>query len=202
MKIKGNFGHPASYMGSAVAAYPRYFNELCKDLPKGMHVLDLFGGIGLLPSKMWDTLQPSAWDSVDVDPWCIENFREPRATAVEGNAFHHDTRADLVIIDPHKGTLNAISTDPEWILLLTNIAKSARFLLIQEYGAYWCHLPNQQKLYNDKFGVKPTRETYPALFSQYMTVFGYRLIEYNQGLGSTYYLFSTPYNFDNPWPPR
>jgi hypothetical protein len=193
MKVKGNFGHPSQYMERPVAKYPQYFIDLCTVLPKGMSVIDLFGGIGLLPMKMWGALEPKSWVSVDVDPWCIENFQEPRAEAVEANAFHWSKYADLVIIDPHKGTLNAIASDPEWIYLLTNIADSdARFLLMQEYGAYWCHLQNHQRLYNAKFGMTPTRTTYPALFAKYMEVYGYRLINHNQGLGSTYYLFSTP----------
>lgn len=189
---KGNFGHPDAYMKTSVADYPRFFKEVGHDLPKGMGVLDLFGGVGLLAHKLWDHLQPSNWLCLEVDPSLRDKFTEPRAKFLQGDAFRTLLADEIVIIDPDKCTLNQIWKEQKWADLFKRLRDDprVRYILMQEYGAYWCHLPNQIPIYKQLSGGEPiTRSTYPFLFSRKMEEwFDFRVIRFTQGLGSTYYL--------------
>lgn len=189
---KGNFGHPDAYMGKAVAQYPRYFKELAIGLPKDMSVLDIFGGVGLLARELWDTLQPREWTCLDVDHRLKDQLLEPRATFLHGDAFQTVRSAELVIIDPDKCTLNQIWKEQRWADLFKRLRgdPEVRYILMQEYGAYWCHLPNQIPLYQLLSGGKTIgRGNYPFLFSEKMeSWFDLKVLKSTQGLGSTYYL--------------
>lgn len=182
------FGHPDKYMGTAVAGYPKFFIELAKDLPKGMTVLDAFGGVGLLARELWPVLEPRKWHSIEVDPSLKDRQLEPRVSFWVGNVFDSLVpRTDLVIIDPEQCTLNQIIKQDRWQRLISDLR--CRFLLMQEYGAYWCHLPNQQHIYRREVGEVLTRQTYPqALIDYFDSRFRFSTLKWTQGLGSTYYL--------------
>jgi hypothetical protein len=189
---KISFGHPDSYMGKAVSKYPQFFNQLAADLPKGMSVLDLFGGVGLLAHEMWDTLQPRAWTCLEVDVKLKDKMMEPRARFLHGNAFQTLLSDELVIIDPDRCTLNQIWKEQKWADLFNRLRgdPTVQYILMQEYGAYWCHLPNQIPLYTQlSGGDRIGRGNYPFLFAQRMkTWFDFNVLKSVQGLGSTYYL--------------
>ena len=189
MSTKG-YGHPDNYMGKSVADYPLYFNRLAQDLPKNMDVLDLFGGVGLLAQKMWPVLEPRSWVCLEADVGLKDQLLEPRAKFVYGDAFTTLLRADLYIIDPDKCTLNKIWKEQRWANLLGRLAATKRPILMQEYGAYWCHLPNQKPLYEQLSGGTPVgRLNYPELFARKMADwFDIKIQKWSQGLGSTYYL--------------
>jgi len=187
---KPAFGHPDAYMGKAVSRYPQFFNKLAVDLPKGMDVLDMFGGVGLLARDMWDTLQPLTWTCLEADVSLKDKVVEPRVKFLHGDAFTTLLRADLYIIDPDRCTLNQIWKEQKWATLLNRLSDTGRPILMQEYGAYWCHLPNQIPLYEKlSGGERITRQTYPALFQRKMAErFDLKVLKSTQGLGSTYYL--------------
>ncbi len=191
--MKGNFGHPSAYEGKPVEKYVEIFAELAAGLPKGLSVTDLFGGTGRLAKRLWPVLEPKAWFSIEIDPECIDRWEEPRAVVANGDAFEVEEFQDLVVIDPHKATLNAIAKDAKWKKLLSNIMTSkAKYILMQEYGAYWCHLPNQRVLYTKLFGKEVDRYNYREVFGRYMKgTYGFRVKESRIGLGSSYYLMET-----------
>jgi hypothetical protein len=189
--LKGNFGHPLAYKDKPVAKYVEYFRILGESLPKGLSYIDLFGGIGALPKAMWDTVEPKSWVSIEIDPALEEHFLEPRARFIQGDAFTDYIDSDVIVIDPHKCTLNAIWKDPKWASLFTRIVQSsARYILMQEYGAYWCHLPNQVPLYETlSQGRRVNRVSYPYLFADKMADwYDLKVLRHLQGMGSTYYL--------------
>jgi hypothetical protein len=60
---------------------------------------------------------------------------------------------------------------------------------MQEYGAYWCHLPNQKKLYWELFGYYVDKTNYRLTFADYMfKTYGFVTRGHRMGLGSCYYL--------------
>lgn len=192
---KGNFGHPSQYAGKTVAKYVDIFAELAEGLPKGMRVTDLFGGVGALATRLWPVLEPASWVSIEIDPELVAVYQAPdKAWCVQANAFEQTEFGDLVVIDPHKGTLNAMVKEPQWDKLFNAIARSpAKFILMQEYGAYWCHLPNQKKLYWELFGHYVDKTNYRLVFADYMRKsYDFQVLKHRMGLGSCYYLMEVP----------
>jgi len=189
------YGHPFNYAGKPVAKYVAIFEALAKRLPSGLSVTDLFGGVGTLAKALHPVLAPRDWTAIEIDPDCVAKYREtcPWAWVLQGNAFDMDVFNDIVLIDPHRGTLNAMIKSTEWRGLFENIrASPAKYILMQEYGAYWCHLPNQKELYTELFGKPLTRDTYRDRFVQYMEdVYDFKTLEHRIGLGSCYYLMET-----------
>lgn len=186
------YGHPFNYADKPVAKYVDIFCALANTLPKGLAVTDLFGGVGTVASALQPILEPARWTAVELDHDCVQEYRKkcPWAEVVWDNAFDQTFFEDLVIIDPHKGTLNAMVKEKNWHNLFESIEDSAaKYILMQEYGAYWCHLPNQVKLYRDLFGVKVDKLNYREVFGSYMErTYGFKVIESAIGLGSCYYL--------------
>lgn len=189
-KSEHGYGHPFNYGGKPVAKYVEIFVDMARRLPKGLGVTDLFGGVGTLATALWPVLEPSRWRSIEIDPQCVKQYGEPRATVVQGDAFEVSDFDELVLIDPHKGTLNAIIKGDDWRTLLHNICVSpAKYILMQEYGAYWCHLPNQKTLYTELFGGPVDRQNYRDKFTQYMeNAYNFKVVDHRIGLGSCYYL--------------
>jgi len=188
---KGNFGHPSQYAGKPVAKYVDIFAELAEGLPKGMRVTDLFGGVGALATRLWPVLEPSAWMSVEIDPDLMDKYSGPPGSAcVLHDVFTWDYFDELVVIDPHKGTLNSMIKDPAWDRLFNRIiASGSRYILMQEYGAYWCHLPNQKKLYWELFGHYVDKTNYRLVFADYVRKsYDFQVLKHQMGLGSCYYL--------------
>jgi hypothetical protein len=187
--MKGNFGHPSAYEGKPVEKYIEIFAELAEQLPKGLSVTDLFGGVGTLCERLWPILEPKSWFAVEIDPECVLKWKVRKAVVINDDAFKVKDFGDLVVIDPHKGTLNAMVKENIWRGLLYNISLSkAKYILMQEYGAYWCHLPNHKVLYEELFG-SVDRYNYRQVFSQYMQdTYGFRTLDSRIGLGSSYYL--------------
>lgn len=186
------YGHPFNYGGKPVARYVDIFVDLASGLPKGLSVTDLFGGVGRLASALRPVLEPGAWRAVELDPECVAQYKKeaPWATVTQGNAFDEYVFNDLVLIDPHKGTLNAMIKEQGWLRLFSQIATSdAKYILMQEYGAYWCHLPNHKRLYMESFGEEVNRNNYRGHFTQYMeSRYGFITLKHRIGLGSCYYL--------------
>ena len=186
------YGHPFNYGNKPVARYIEIFADLAQHLPKGLSVTDLFGGVGTLAQALWPILEPRSWTSVELDPACVHLYKESRANVVQGDAFKWTKfhQGGVVIIDPHQGTLNAMAKSREWKGLLTAIKDSrARYILMQEYGAYWCHLPNQIKLYTELCGTRVDKKNYRDCFSDYMyKTYGFVVLMDEIGLGSCYYL--------------
>lgn len=187
-----SFGHPDKYMGTKVAQYPVYFKQLAELIPKHLHVLDLFGGVGLLARELWPVMEPESWTSIEKDPELRKRLLWTRQVFQVGDSFEfrNFNEFDVVIIDPERCTLNQMLTEGKWQRLLRALTDSdVKWVMLQEYGAYWCHLPNQQKLYRDKFGVDVTRRTYPQLVIDHLKGYDLNIMAWKQGLGSTYYLF-------------
>lgn len=191
-KPQYGYGHPFNYRDKPVAKYVEHFAELAATLPKGLCVTDLFSGVGTLANRLWPVLEPRGWVGVELDPDCIKAWEGPeQAILVNMSAFDVRSFTDLVIMDPHKGTLNAMAKDDDWKRLFRAIVDSpARYILMQEYGAYWCHLPNQKKLYSDMFqGAEVSRKNYRQFFAEYMfNLYGFTVVHSRIGDGSCYYL--------------
>jgi predicted RNA methylase len=186
------YGHPFNYGDKPVAKYVDIFCDLAKTLPKGLAVTDLFGGVGTLANALQPILEPVNWTAIELDHDCVQEFRKnaPWAEVIWDNAFDTTFFEDLVLIDPHKGTLNAMAKEQTWLRLLSQIATShAKYILMQEYGAYWCHLPNQVKLYSEMFGERVDKTNYRFHFAHYMKhTYGFKMLDSRMGLGSCYYL--------------
>jgi hypothetical protein len=186
------YGHPFNYADKPVSKYVDIFVELAKGLPTGLAVTDLFGGVGTLANALQPILRAKRWTAVELDFDCVTKFREnaPWADIIWGNAFDEQHFEDIVLIDPHKGTLNAMIKESTWRTLLANIKGSrAKYILMQEYGAYWCHLPNQKKLYHELFGEEVNKLNYRDHFVHYMeTTYNFVTTKHFIGLGSCYYL--------------
>lgn len=186
------YGHPFNYADKPVAKYVDIFCELATKLPKGLSVTDLFGGVGTLANALQPILEPKDWTAIELDHDCVEQYRKraPWANVRWENAFDQKLFNQLVVIDPHKGTLNSMIKEASWQNLLESIEdSSAEFILMQEYGAYWCHLPNQVKLYTSLFGKNVDKSNYREMFADYMhRTHGFKVIESRIGLGSCYYL--------------
>lgn len=190
------YGHPFNYADKPVAKYVELFVELANDLPTGLSVTDLFAGVGTLANALRPVLAPKQWIGVELDWDCVMEFRKncPWAECLWGNAFDVTDFSELVIIDPHKGTLNAIAKELTWINLFESIAESnkVKYILMQEYGAYWCHLPNQKPLYEKLCGEPVDKKNYRDKFTHYMEKqYGFKVIAHTMGLGSCYYLMET-----------
>lgn len=188
------YGHPFNYADKPVAKYVDIFCDLARGLPKGLAVTDLFGGVGTLANALQPILEPIYWTAIELDKDCVDQYRinAPWAECIWGNAFDVSPNEldDLVLIDPHKGTLNAMAKETTWRTLLSTLAHSnARFILMQEYGAYWCHLPNQKPLYEALCGEPVDKLNYRHHFAKYMKeTYGFKLLSSHMGLGSCYYL--------------
>lgn len=199
-------GHPLRYVLKTKNATEVYLNALADlygELPPYLHVLEFCGGIGLVAEATWDKFHPDFWISVELDPACAPVWQSKRAQLVLGDMYDYEHirkwalpgyeqvwGSTLVMIDFPSNTLPKMWREPARRMLLENIAeKRPRYWEITDVGYYWIHLANHWPIYQERFGVKPTRENYHELFDRYMReTYGYKVIKWRVGGGAQYFL--------------
>lgn len=191
--IKG--GHPLYYVAKQPRATENYLtqiNSLLEDLPQGLDVFELCGGIGLVPAAVWDTIMPSSWTSVDIDPDCRKNYIAHGPHFVLGDMYEvrNFPKADLVICDFPNNTLPKMWREPKRAELFRKIATmKPRWWEVTDVGYYWIHLANHWPIYQEKFGVQVTRQNYANLFDCFMRDnYGYKVTKMTVGGGAQYFL--------------
>lgn len=193
-KSLSNGGHPLNFVRlPATKTYLDNIYQLLGGLPKGMKVIDLFSGIGLFPKILWDTLQPSSWTSVELDPVCVALAQEPRAKQAAGDVFKYTDfdGADLVIMDFGTNTILKVMRNEQGRHDLFKRVSEARpkYWEITDVGFYWIHLANHHPPYIERFGEKPNRARYHIYFDQFMREeYGYKLVAYRTGGGCQNFL--------------
>lgn len=193
-KALSNGGHPLNFVKlPATVTYLNNIHDLLGNLPKGMKVVDLFAGIGMFPRILWDSLQPSSWTSVELDPACVGMFQEPRAQVVIGDVFKYRdfAGADLVICDFGTNTiLKVMRNELGRNDLFQRIAEARpRYWEITDVGYYWIHLANHWPPYIKRFGEQPHRDRYHVYFDQFMRdAFDYKVTDYKTGGGCQNFL--------------
>ena len=192
-----NIGHPMNFLiNTSYDANHGYLNliyRLLKDLPHGMDVTDLMGGIGMYPRILWDKIQPKSWTCIELDPDCEAYFQEPRAKFVLGNAYDDREYGDLLILDVPTGTLRTMAENMDGRRnILNNVARSKpKYMLFSDFGHYWVHLPNHHPWYIATFGEKPTKENYMKMWDKwYRDNVGYKLLDWGFHGGSAHYLMA------------
>ena len=173
--------------------YLNKYRELLSDLPQGMRVQEFCGGIGLVALAVWDVLNPSSWDMIELDPSCIENHCDPRVTKHQGDIYEvTDIYGDLITMDFPNNTLPKMWREPKRNALLHRIADSKpKFWEITDVAYYWIHLPNHWPHYIGRFGMKPTKQNYHELFDRYMRdEFGYKVFRHRTTNGAQLYLMT------------
>lgn len=194
-------GHPLRYVLKTKNATEVYLNalaDLYSELPPGLSVLEFCGGIGLVAEATWDKFNPHEWYSVELDPACEPVWQSKRAQFQLGSMYDSDWIANwvptwsdtLIMIDFPSNTLPKMWREPERKTLLENIAEfRPRYWEITDVGYYWIHLANHWPIYQERFGVKPTRENYHELFDRYAReTWGYKVIKWRVGGGAQYFL--------------
>lgn len=188
-KIEHPFGYILSHHAMA-EGYVNLIYDMIKDLPKGMDVTDLMGGIGVFPKVFWNVLQPKSWISVEIDNECKQYFQEPRAQFFLGNAYNYPIDGDLVFIDMPNGTLRTIAEDMDGRLLMWHHIRSARprYVQVTDHGYYWVHLPNHAPWYQKTFGQKATKDNYHIFWDKWMREnIGYKVVNEKHGFHSQYF---------------
>jgi hypothetical protein len=188
-------GHPLYYCFKnphQTEAYLNCVTELLEGLPKGMRVLELCGGIGLVAACVGPRILPKAWTSVELDASC-----EPLYLKQDWNNFQlanmYDVRGfdyDLVVCEFSNNTLPKMWREPARKELLKRIAfDRPRYWYIADVGYYWIHLANHWPIYQERFGVQVTRQNYHELFDRFMREnYGYKVIKWTVGGGAQYFL--------------
>lgn len=194
-------GHPLRYVLKTKNATETYLNalaDLYSELPPGLSVLEFCGGIGLVAEATWDKFEPQEWHSIELDPACEPVWQSKRAEFHLGSMYDVDFLDDwtdqwantLVMIDFPSNTLPKMWREPQRKDLLRNIAElKPRFWEITDVGYYWIHLANHWPIYQERFGVKPTRENYHELFDRYAReTWSYKVVKWRVGGGAQYFL--------------
>lgn len=190
-------GHPLHYAVKNRKQTENYLNQvydLLKDLPKGMRVIELCGGIGLVARSLHDTLRPQYWAAIELDPACELLFlKTPNTSFNLGDMYHPGidyTPYDLVVCEFSNNTLPKMWREDKRAQLLERIAEARpKYWYIADVGYYWIHLANHWPIYEKKFGVKPTRENYHELFDRFMRDHhGYKVVKWTVGGGAQYFL--------------
>lgn len=186
-------GHPFGYLNRPREIPPtqRYLNNaysLAKTLPKGQHVVELFGGIGIYPKLFWPLLEPLSWTSVDIDESLGQYYQEPRGTFVAGDAYKFDipSTTGILYLDHPTGTIQTLARNLDGRRPLYERIKQMRIPHIQiaDMGYYWCHLANHHPWYLETFGIKPTKENYHTLWAKWMLDnLHYKMVDYRTGGG-------------------
>lgn len=203
-------GHPLHYVVKMKKQTENYLNkvhELLADLPP-MHVLEFCAGIGLVYRSNPQLQYLAArgfhdhhWRGVELDAnceplveqiapymdWFHGDMYDPKWTD-NWDQFGKDT---LVICEFPTNTLPKLWREPKRKNMMERIAFGIRprYLYIADVGYYWIHLANHWPIYQERFGVKPTRENYHELFDRYAReTWRYRVVKHTVGGGAQYFL--------------
>lgn len=190
-----NGGHPLKFVQSTKGATIKYLNcvaELMTGLPKGMRVQEFCGGIGLFPLTLWDILEPSSWEGVELDPECAKFYQCPQAKFVQGDMYDESIvySKDLIMIDNPTNTLPKMWREPQRAAFYKRVfASNPRYVEITDVGYWWIHLANHWPIYQERFGVQVTRQNYHELFDRFCRDnYGYTVIKWTVGGGAQYFL--------------
>jgi len=193
-------GHPLHYvlkMKGQTQTYLNCVHRLLCDLPKGLKVVELCAGIGLVARTNVNDLQPSDWLGIELDQSCMPLFKQiaPWARFCLGDMydFQPDSDIGLMICEFSNNTLPKMWLGHKRAALLERIAMARpRYWYIADVGYYWIHLPNHWPIYEAKFGVKPTRENYADLFDRYVREnLGYKVVNWTVGGGAQYFMLES-----------
>jgi len=173
--------------------YLNKYRELLSGLPQGMRVQEFCGGIGLVGLATWDVLNPSSWESIELDPSCLKAHCCPGMNLKLADIYDvTDIHGELITMDFPNNTLPKMWREPKRNALLHRIADSKpKFWEITDVAYYWIHLPNHWPHYEGRFGVKPTKANYHELFDRYMREeFGYKVYRHRTTNGAQLYLMT------------
>lgn len=202
-------GHPLHYVVKMKKQTENYLNrvhELLADLPP-MDVLEFCAGIGLvnrsnpqLQHKVMSGYGDRYWLGVELDANCapLAETIAPRMDWKLGDMYDpawtyewgHRPES-LVICEFPTNTLPKLWREPKRADLMNRITKHIRprYLYIADVGYYWIHLANHWPIYQERFGVKPTRDNYHELFDRYAReTWRYRVVKHTVGGGAQYFL--------------
>lgn len=188
-----NIGHPLSYLVKQPGSTVHYLNlvfDLVKTLPKGKHVTELYGGIGLFPKVFWDEMEPLSWTAVEIDPDCATCHQEPRVTLLIQDAYKYRGLGQIVFVDSPNGTLRTIADNMDGRRAMYERIKEERpeHVVVTDHGYYWIHLPNHHPWYLQEFGEKPTKSNYHIFWDTWMRRnVGYRVEKWNVGAGTQHF---------------
>lgn len=189
-------GHPLYYCFKNPHQTENYLNcvtELLEELPQGLSVLELCGGIGLVARCVAPIIKPVHWHAVELDPACETIFLPtPGVEFILGDMYEPADYSSygLVVCEFSDNTLPKMWRDKRKKQLLDHIVDGKpRFIYIADVGSYWCHLENHTKAYKEWFPDKPTPQNYHEYFAKYMKdVYGYTMIKHRRGGGASYFL--------------
>lgn len=199
-------GHPLHYVVKMKGQTETYLNrvhELLSGLP-AMHVLEFCAGVGLVHAtnpQLRD--EHHIWAGVELDASC-EALAAKIAPDMQfhlGDMYNREFTdhwypdqqppdETLVICEFSNNTLPKMWREPKRNDLLRRIAEMGpKCWYIADVGYYWIHLANHWPIYEEVFGVKPTRENYHDLFDRFMRDnFGYSVAKWTVGGGAQYFL--------------
>jgi len=189
-------GHPLYYCFKnphQTEAYLNCVTELLEELPKGMDVIELCGGIGLVAACVQPLIQARRWYSIELDPACSPVFLEQPAVfpKLEDMYTPRDySLYDLIICEFSDNTLPKMWRDKRKKKLMDDIvASEPSYIYIADVGSYWCHLENHTAAYKEFFPEKPTPQNYHEYFDMYMNLqYGYKVTKWRRGGGASYFL--------------
>jgi hypothetical protein len=202
-KVGVDGGHPSRWLHwPCTLDYLNDMHDLVAPVPKGVRVLDICGGLGIVGASMWDHLEPRRWTVIDIDPVMTANniLRDRPGVKILTMSMYdykEPITEDLVILDFNSLTLGKLLRgEKEWQPMRTFHSRISRqrpkFWEVTDVGPYWVHLKNHHRPYLEYFGVAPTRENYPDLMAQYYRKeHGYQLINHRVSSGAGFFLFQT-----------
>lgn len=186
-------GHPLYYILKTPNATVTYLNEVAKLHHGKMYdnVLEFCGGIGLIPLTLFG--QWDQWSTVELDPSCETAYQCGDVEFCLGDMYDPKwdlSGRDLIFMDFPSNTLPKMWREEKRRALLNRVAEAKpRYWHITDVAYYWIHLANHWPIYQEVFGVKPTRQNYHELFDKYMRDnFGYKVIKWTVGGGAQYFL--------------
>lgn len=212
-------GHPLHYvlkMKKQTETYLNRVHELLADLPP-VDVLEFCAGIGLVhasnpqlrypikEAKFGGFDGPAVWSGIELDPNC-EQLAKTIAPDMQfrlGDMYDKywtdlwdqrnlvGSRDTLVICEFPTNTLPKLWREPKRKDMMERITQQIkpRYLYIADVGYYWIHLANHWPIYQERFGMKPTRDNYHLMFDAYARQeWGYKVTKMTVGGGAQYFL--------------
>lgn len=206
-------GHPLHYvlkMRKQTETYLNKVHELLEDLPP-VDVLEFCAGIGLVHASNPQLRNDRGvntdiryWAGVELDPNCeplakviaplmdfhLGDMYDPEFT----REWEYEPSESLVICEFPTNTLPKLWREPKRKEMMERITLDIRprYLYIADVGYYWIHLANHWPIYQERFGVKPTRENYHELFDRYAReTWGYKVVKWTVGGGAQYFLLES-----------
>lgn len=157
-----------SIVSDCVLAGAIVIDEISKELPKGLDVLELYGGAGFQTMVLQKILEPSCHTVVEIDKTCTEHLRRnfPDINVIKGDANdNYKRKADYYSFDWNSWTINTFAKNHD----MFEYAASNSPAVIQFWDNSKSYFYSNRVLYSKIFGTElKTPHDYVVALSNFM----------------------------------